>query len=244
LGNHRRLYDYDADSGWKVPGDLEEIVLLSTRDLPLLTARLPAIDRQFSSPLHTSISILRGRGPWEPQFLAFIGGRTPAVRMRESRWFDSERTQLRDCAVYAIESGCPGTLTVDADQIVNVELALDDRIADTIDLDALKADYTNWFARGGINAGLGGVACEIMRALGDTIAELRRTRYADPALGDATQHGLLSFMSNRIRTGILFGDDPAMTCASILERFTGDRRLWEFALLPPTDGLSAHDDLR
>jgi hypothetical protein len=235
LTRTRRLYDYTPGSGWKIQGELDEVRLLDSAGAPLLIARVPRIERNFTSPLHTAASNLRGQGPWGPQFLSFVQGDVPVVRMWASGRTQAERDQLRDSLVYVIENGCPGRLTVDVDGIVNGDLALNEPIVDTIDLDALYIDYVNWFTSAGIDADLsdGSEALEIIHQLGDTIDELRRARYADYLLGwgPIDPEG---FVPKRIRTGILFGDDPAVTCASILERLTGDRRLWEFARVPPT----------
>lgn len=233
----RRLYDYTPGSGWTVPGPLDEISMLSPAGLPLLTARVPKITRRFASPMHVGRVLNHGRDLWESQFLAFIAGNVPTVRLWQTGWTGSDGAELRDSVVYAMDHGTPGTLFVDADGYVSGTLALPNRIADTFDLDALNADYLNWFTAAGIDADLASdaddVALDIFHQLDDTITELSDARYAD-YLFDPRRTDSEGLVSQSIRTGILFGNDPAVTCASILERLSGDRRLWEFTHLPQT----------
>ncbi|HLI58570.1 MAG TPA: hypothetical protein VKV21_02785 [Solirubrobacteraceae bacterium] len=230
----RRLYDYTPNSGWTVLGPLDEISVLSPTGLPLLTARVPKITRRFASPMHVRRILSHGPDLWESQLLAFIAGNVPTVRLWQTRRASSDGAELRDSVVYAMEHGTPGTLFVDVDGYVSGTLALPNRIADTIDLDALNADYLNWFTAAGIPASDADYAAlNIFHQLDDTITELSDARYADYLVDDrrTEPEGLVS---QSIRTGILFGDDPGVTCASILERLSGDRRLWEFTHLPPT----------
>jgi hypothetical protein len=118
---------------------------------------------------------------------------------------------------------------VNAEGEVYGYLARPDRIAPTIDVDALAADYEAWFAVAGVvDAELGDDTAEISEELGWAIADLRERCYSDylHSLGDE-RYRAGGRVNGAIVDGIVVGDDPAQTCAYLLRELTGDLRLWE-----------------
>ena len=147
---HRRLFDRtDVDSGWRIEGG-EDVVLADRAGQPFVIARVPRIARRFSSRMHTIAGMTPRLGTWREELAAFLVGQLPSARLREDTSVDSERSALRKAVVSAIEEGFAGSLKVDADGEVYGYLARPDRIASTIDVAALAADYRAWFDAAGI----------------------------------------------------------------------------------------------
>lgn len=136
------------------------------------------------------------------------------ARLSEETSLDSERAELRVAVIRAIQEGFAGSLKVNADGDVYGYLARPDRIASTIDLDALAADYEAWFATAGVvDSELGDEAAEIFEELGWAIDDLRERCYSDylHSLGEERYRA-----GGRVRgavvDGIVVGDDPGQTC--------------------------------
>jgi hypothetical protein len=226
----RTLFNGLSDTGgWVLDVELDELPLLDRAGQPFVIARVPRIVRRFTSAMHTPAGMTPRLGNWRDELAAFLAGQLPSARLSEETSLDSERAELRAAVIRAIQEGFAGSLKVDAEGEVYGYLARPDRIAATIDVDALAADYEAWFAAAGVVAAeLGDDAAEISEQLGWEIEDLRERCYSDylHSLGEERYRA-----GGRVRgavvDGIVVGDDPAQTCAFLLRELTGDQRLWE-----------------
>ena len=163
----RALYDgLSGTGGWPLDVELDELALLDRAGRPFVIARVPRIERRFTSAMHTPAGMTPRLGNWRDELAAFLAGQLPSARLNEETSLDSERAELRAAVIRAIQEGFAGSLKVNADGDVYGYLARPDRIAATIDLDALAADYEAWFeAAGVVDAELGEDAAEISEEL-------------------------------------------------------------------------------
>jgi len=225
----RTLFDrLSRTGGWVLEVELDELAQLDRAGQPYVIARVPRIERRFMSAMHTPAGMPPRLGNWRDELAAFLTGQLPSARLSEETSLDSERAELRAAVIHAIQEGFAASLKVDAEGEVYGYLARPDRIAATIDLDALAADYEAWFAAAGVvDPGLGDDAAEISKQLGWAIEDLRERCYSDylHSLGDERYRA--GRVQGAIVDGIGVGDDPAKTCAFLLRDLTGDQRLWE-----------------
>jgi hypothetical protein len=225
----RTLFNGLSDTGgWVLDAELDEVAIPDRSGRPFVIARVPRIERRFASPMHTVAGMAPRLGNWRDELAAFLAGQLPSARLSEETSLDSERAELRAAVIRAIQEGFAGSLKVDAEGEVYGYLARPDRIAATIDVDALAADYEAWFAAAGVvDDALGDDAAEISEELGWAIDDLRERCYSDylHSLGNERYAG--GRVRGAVVDGIVVGDDPAQTCAYLLRDLTGDQRLWE-----------------
>jgi hypothetical protein len=224
----RTLFDRaDVDSGWQIEGELDELALTDQAGRPFVIARVPRIARQFSSPMHTLAGMTPRLGTWRDELAAFLAGQLPSARLREDTSLDTERSALRRAVVSAIEEGFAGSLKVDADGEVYGYLARPDRIASTIDIAALAADYGAWFEAAGIELLAPEDVAYVNEQLTFAVEDLRESCYSTYLHCLGEKRAGYAPVQGAIVDGIVVGDDPAQTCAFLLRDLSGDQRLWE-----------------
>lgn len=221
-----QFHDYTGAGGWKVSGELEEIAHRDQAGTVFLIARVPRIARRFSSPMHAAQNLTPRLGSWRLELAAFRGGQLPTARLYEQTSQPSEQAAVRQAVVSAIEEGYAASLRVDAEGEVYGYLARPDRIANTIDLEALHADWTDWLTLAGVYETDEGDT--IRDEVAAAVEELGEACYSDflHKLGDLKySHG--GRVDGSLMDGIVVGDDPGSTCAFVLSQLTGDQRLWD-----------------
>jgi hypothetical protein len=206
-------------------GDLEEITHRDQEGRVFLIARVPRIKRRFVSSLHAAENLTSRLGAWRTEEAAFRGALLPTARLYEQTSIPSEQAAVRRAVVAAIEEGYAASLRVNAEGEVYGYLARPDRIADTVDLDALHADWTSWLTLAGVYET--DEADSIREDVKGAIEELRESCYSHflHKLGDLKQS--YGQVYGALMDGIVLGDDPGSTCAFLLKDLTGDGRLWE-----------------
>jgi hypothetical protein len=226
----RRLLDRaTGEGGWMIPGELEQLVIRAADGRTVITARVPRIERRFSSPMHTAAGMTPRLGSWREELAAFLNGLLPSARLREDTSRDSERAALRGAVIRALEEGFSASLVVDDEGEVSGRVARPERIARTVDLDALEHDYLAWLAAAGVDGALGDGedAADIIEQVRWAIDDLREKCWSEylHSLGDERYYS--APVMGAIIDGLITGDDPAQTCAFLLRDLTGDQRLWE-----------------
>jgi hypothetical protein len=224
----RNLVDRATGTGgWTITGKLEELVIRTADGRTVIVARVPQIERRFSSTMHTAAGMTPRLGSWREELAAFLSGALPSARLREDTSQDSERAALRAAVIRALEEGFAASLTVDAEGEVAGRVTRPDRIARAVDLDALEHDHLAWLAAAGVDRELGDDAEEILEQLRWAIADLKEKCWSDYLHSLGEERYRSGPIMGAIVDGLVAGDDPAQTCAFMLRDLTGDDRLWE-----------------
>jgi hypothetical protein len=228
-----RHYDHEAGQevgGWTVEGELEEVLMPGADGRPFLVARVPRIERLFRSPMHQVQTMTSRMGRWRLELDAVLGRRMPSGRL-VLRGPHEPAEELREAVVDAMRQGLSAALVHPAGDEPRARVALPDVIAETIDLNALGADWTAWLQAAEIpneiHAPFGGLEDDAYQQVATAITILQEDQrtYADwlfeldDVRGDGIERHLIE--------GVVRGDDPATTVAYVLKDLTGDQRLWE-----------------
>jgi hypothetical protein len=186
---------------------------------PLVTARVPKIERRFRSALHDIASIPYRFAGWESELQLFLAGHAPLARLIEDGHDPEANADLRRAVLDVLEQGFGGGVATDVTGATTARIAIPDGIADTVDLAALRHDWLWWLDAAGV------LTEDARTAIAWGVDELERRTYecylwSLPTLKTRD-------IAEAIQYGIVVGDDPAMTCAAVLRRLTGERRYWE-----------------
>jgi hypothetical protein len=211
--------------------DLEVVPVLGLDGRPFLEARVPRIERRFRSDLHRPENRTVQLGSWRGELEQVRRRRAPIARLVTDEAHlladhdpgDSEA--IRSAVIGALADGfVGGIMTWDegvGEPRVEGRVALPDRIADTVDLDDLRADYERWFAAADV------LDVRPMERYGwkdsETVAELIGHAFDDLGLTWSTHLWELDrygpgSVDGGIKHGLVTGADPAQTCAYILSR--------------------------
>lgn len=131
--------------------DLETVTIVGLDGRPFLEASVPRIERQFRSQLHTVESMTVRLGHWRGELELLLGRRAPTARLvtNESHLLGDadagDREALTAAVRRALAEGFIGGYALDVEGRPQGWLATPTPIAETIDLDALRADYHAWF---------------------------------------------------------------------------------------------------
>lgn len=200
--------------------DLESIVVPEA-DGTWIHARVPRIERTFWSPMHRLEHHAIQYGPWRGALDAVLGHRMPLALLYPGE--DEDAGDLRRRVIAAMEEGFPGGVTVSGDGALTGRVALPDAICDTVDVEALVADYTAWMA-----------AAEILdRPEDDWDPDALTVREAVEIVLNVLEPGYGDYLwdvdrppglTGQIVRGLVLGHDPAATCAFALAGLLGDGR--------------------
>lgn len=198
---------------------VDTIAIPDRHGRPFVHARVPRITRRFCSPLHTVANMSARLAGWRSELEHFLDRRVPLARLTEESPEPDAGAQLRSAVVDALEQGYSGGVATDLAGTVTARLAMPDAIAETIDLAALRHDWLWWLNAAGV------LDQDARTAIGWAIDELEGRTYSSylwtlPPL-------IVRDVAQAIRYGILVGDDPALTCAAVLRRLTGEPRYWD-----------------
>jgi hypothetical protein len=198
---------------------LDTIVVPDGQGRPFVRARVPRITRRFSSPLHTVANVPARLSGWRTELDHFLDRRAPLARLTDDSPEPDAGAELRFAVIGALEQGYAGGVATDVSGLITARLAIPDSIAESVDLAALRHDWLWW-----LNAA-GELTEDARTAIGWAVDELEGHAYASylwtlPPL-------VVSDVAQAIRYGIVVGDDPALTCAAVLRRLTGDACYWE-----------------
>jgi hypothetical protein len=174
--------------------------------------------------MHTVAGMAPRLGTWRDELQAVLEGVLPTGRLAERGGAPTEADAMRQAIVSCLHQGLAAGLTVDADGEVAGRVAIPDRVAATVDLDALAHDYRAWLAAAGVPG-----ADEEFEQIDWAVEQLRSERacYSDFLWDLAFEARGSEPVMPAMITGIVWGDDPATTCALLLKELTGDQRLWE-----------------
>lgn len=121
---------------------------------PFITAHVPRIERSFESTLHTVSSEALVHEGWISLMAALRAGRLPFVRLdlQSEGWSEDGGARVGQNAVIdALQAGYAAAFVMaEEEAYVYADVALTDRIADTIDLGALRADIVGWLRKAGV----------------------------------------------------------------------------------------------
>jgi hypothetical protein len=198
---------------------LDTIVVPDRYGRPFVRARVPRITRRFLSELHTVANVPARLSGWRAELDHFLDRRSPLARLTEESSEPDAGADLRVAVIGALEQGYDGGVSTDVSGLVSARLAIPDTIAETIDLAALRHDWLWWLNAAGV------LDEDVRTAVAWAVEDLEGRAYASylwtlPPL-------VVSDVAQAVRYGALVGDDPALTCAAVLRRLTGDARYWE-----------------
>ena len=207
--------------------ELETIVLPDPDGMRCVYARVPRIDRRFASAMHTPENHALRDGPWRPAMDAVLARRMPATRLFARAEASGE---LRRRLIGALDEGHLGGVAGCGLGWLEARLAIPDAISDTVDLGALLTDYTAWMAAAGAldepedrHEPDGATVASAL----DLLPNLLEDRYADH-LWDLGWLSSSWGLCGHIIEGLVTGDDPAVTCASLLGSVLDDNRtFWQ-----------------
>jgi hypothetical protein len=199
--------------------ETEALTITDQLGHPLVTARVPKIQRRFRSALHDIASIPYRFAGWESELQYFLAGHAPLARLVEDGHDPEAAADLRRSVLDALEQGFGGGVATDVTGATTGRIAIPDGIADTVDLAALRHDWLWWLDAAGV------LTEDARTAIAWGVDELERRSYecylwSLPVLKTRD-------IAEAIQYGVVVGDDPAMTCAAVLRRLTGERRFWE-----------------
>jgi hypothetical protein len=224
----RRLRDPQTGrGGFHLSCPLEDLDVSSGSGGSRILVRVPSTARQFRSPMHR----LERRGPtaaWRGEVRALLERRVPYIRVYEETGDADRRLEFREAIVRLIEEGYAGAVVATATGNRYAAAALPDAIAATVDLDALETDYRAWFVAAGVDHADPGTLNPPLEELSAAIQTLRDACYSHFVLSDTDLVPSTDVRGSIVR-GIVVGEDPAQTCASLLAHITGDTRLWRSA---------------
>jgi hypothetical protein len=207
--------------------DLETIVLPDPDGMRCVYARVPRIDRRFASAMHTPENHAVRDGPWAAAMDAVLASRIPVAQLAVRAEASGE---LRRRLIGALEEGYLGGVAGGGLGWLEARVAIPDAICDTVDLDALLADYTAWMAAAGVldaPADLDEPDDTTVAGALSLVPDLLEDLYADH-LWDLGWLGGAWGLSGQIIHGLVVGDEPAVTCAHVLGRLLGDdRTFWQ-----------------
>lgn len=217
--------------------DLEVVPLVSPDGRTMLEARVPRIRRRFRSDLHAVENTTTQMGPWPGELDLVLNRKAPIAQLEPDYYYDGDvvisSAEIRRVVCKALAEGFAGGFIIDAEGLVHGRVALPDRIDDTVDLEALRADYTAWFDAAGVLE----VKPRAQWGWEDTVAE--ELSYAINDLLDRPtwsehlwelDHYATGTVDGGIKHGLVVGADPARTCAFILSRITDDSDRWWHSL--------------
>lgn len=204
-------------------GDFETVELLDAAGRVFQIARIPRIERRFSSPMHSCASLPVQLGPWNGELEALRDGRMPFARLSDPAGDPLHGPFIRAAVIEALTEGYAAALHTQPDGSASADLARTDAICDTVDLEDLKHDVRVWLA------GAGALDEQAEEQIADAICVLSESSYADyllraTDLPAATLHGA-------IEKAIVTGQDPATAIAFYLAQCTGEAFYWH----PATD---------
>jgi hypothetical protein len=136
--------------------DVETISLVGLDGRPFLDASVPRIERRFRSQLHTVDNLTVRLGHWQGELELLLGRRAPTARLvtNESHLGGDADTRDREALTAAVRralaEGFIGGYVLDVEGVPQGWLATPTPIAETIDVDALRADYPAWFDAAGV----------------------------------------------------------------------------------------------
>ena len=207
--------------------DLETVVLPAPDGMRCVYARVPRIDRRFASAMHTPDNHAVRDGPWPAAMDGVLASRMPVAQLSVRAEASGE---LRRRLIGALEEGYLGGVAGCGLGWLEARVAIPDAICDTVDVDALLADYTAWMAAAGVLNGPQDPhepdGSTVARAL-DLVPALLDELYADHLWDLGWLSGSWG-LSGQIIHGLVVGDEPAVTCASALGSLLGDNRtFWQ-----------------
>jgi hypothetical protein len=199
--------------------DLETLVVPDLYGRPWIHARVPRISRRFYSPLHTVANVPARLAGWESELEHFLDRRLPVARLAEDSPEPDSGAKLRRAVVDALEQGFSGGVAADLAGSLTARLAIPEAIAGAVDLPALRHDWLWWLNAAGL------LDEDVRVAVSWAINELEGRAFASYLWSLPPM--IASDVAQALRYGIVVGDEPALTCAAVLRRLTGDPRFWE-----------------
>jgi hypothetical protein len=216
---------WSGEGDWALDCELEAVEIPDRAGRTFIVGRVPKIERRFASPMHTVAGMAPRLGDWRDEVQAVLAGVLPTGRLTEPTGAASEVDAVRQTVVSCLYQGLAAGLTVYADGAAG-RVAIPDRIDATIDLDALAHDYRGWLTA--VDDAHPVVEVGAFEQIDWAVEQMRtgRPHYSD-YLWDLSFDKRPSSVTDTIISGVVWGNDPAMTCAFLLKNLTGDGRLWE-----------------
>lgn len=213
--------------------DLEVIPDLQWEGRPV-EAHVPKVPRRFHSDLHTRTTPISES--WRTELPLVLNKQVPATYLCAPEDDPQDSQALQAELIDAFKAGFVGGLAQNPDGLTHGYIAIPDQVQETIDLDALQADYRAWFtAVGLIGHDLPGPS--MARVIDSAMAQLSDETYGEHAWRRPPWRPNTPDWDDTIIEGIVYGADPAATCAVLLSELTHDDRWWPCGIPISQSGL-------